>query len=119
MKITSVPKPVPSDAVIQIQKNVILRKISQLEKSPDEMDRAKAVLLKQQLKDIEKKRQKQKEMEKKELLQVEVKLQERKKLLDTIKAKDDEKKGQLPNAGESDEKRRKFLFLRGRLDRWC
>lgn len=119
MKVTLVPKPVPSDAVIQMQKNAILRKISQLENSPDQMDRVKAVQLKQQLEEIEKKRQEQKELEKKELLQVEIKYKERKKMLDDIKVKEDEKKEHLRELNEQNEEKRRFLYLRWRLDKKC
>jgi hypothetical protein len=67
MKIVTVAKPTPSQSVLQIQKNNLIRRINSLENSSEQGDYAKAVYLKMKLEEIGKKHDQKTEIEKKEL----------------------------------------------------
>lgn len=67
MKVPVVSRPNPNEAIVQLQKNAIIRRIEALEKKSDNIDRAKIQALKQRIKDIEKRYQEQVKKEQEEL----------------------------------------------------
>jgi hypothetical protein len=67
MKVTIVSRPNPDEAIVQLQKNAIIRKINELEKSSDNSSKSKIRILKQRIQDIERKYEEQALQEKKEL----------------------------------------------------
>lgn len=67
MRVSDVPKPIPNQAIVQIQKNSIIRRIELLEKNKSQDDRLKIAQLKIQLDEIDKKHENQKRIEKEEL----------------------------------------------------